>query len=129
MKKRGTQRRVDTVSMTTENRGMVFRDRPVFFMMTPPISIPTATAGRFRAPEDHNTQLSVDPVLLHKNDLPTEPTYEEAAVGGRGAELSLEKLVEERGKTRDHRGEAALGQNQNQEERTQQETDKHPGKH
>ncbi|TNN74172.1 hypothetical protein EYF80_015617 [Liparis tanakae] len=50
MKKRGMKRRVDTVSMATEKRGMVFRDRPAFFMMTPPISIPTATAGRFTAP-------------------------------------------------------------------------------
>lgn len=53
MKKRGMQRRVDKDSMTTEKRGMVFRERPAFFMMTPPISIPTATAGRFTAPGNH----------------------------------------------------------------------------
>lgn len=53
MKKRGMQRRVEMVSMTIEKRGMVFRDRPVFFMMTPPTSIPTATDGRFREPGNH----------------------------------------------------------------------------
>lgn len=50
MKKSGMQRRVEVVSITTEKRGMVFRERPTFFMMTPPISIPTATAGRLTAP-------------------------------------------------------------------------------
>lgn len=54
MKKRGTQRRVDVVSKATENRGMVFKVRPALFMMTPPPSIPTATAGRFTAPEKHS---------------------------------------------------------------------------
>lgn len=53
MKKSGMQRRVEMVSMTTEKRGMVFRERPVLFMMIPPTSIPTATAGRFRAPGNH----------------------------------------------------------------------------
>lgn len=53
MKKRGMQRRVEMVSMTTEKRGMVFSERPDFFMMTPPVSIPTATAGRFTAPVNH----------------------------------------------------------------------------
>lgn len=50
MKKSGMQRRVEVVSIATEKRGMVFRERPTFFMMTPPISIPTATAGRLTAP-------------------------------------------------------------------------------
>lgn len=50
MKKRGIQRRVDMVSTTTEKRGIVFRERPALFMMIPPTSIPTATAGRFTAP-------------------------------------------------------------------------------
>lgn len=53
MKKRGIQRRVDIVSMTTEKRGMVFRERLALFMMIPPTSIPTATAGRFTAPGNH----------------------------------------------------------------------------
>ena len=53
MKKSGMQRRVDMVSITTEKRGMVFRERPTFFMMIPPNSIPTATAGRFKAPGNH----------------------------------------------------------------------------
>lgn len=53
MKKSGIQRRVEVVSMITEKRGMFFRERPVLFMMTPPTSIPTATAGRFTAPGGH----------------------------------------------------------------------------
>lgn len=53
MKKRGIQRRVEVVNMAAEKRGMVFRERPALFMMTPPISIPTATAGRFIAPGKH----------------------------------------------------------------------------
>lgn len=56
MKKRGMHRRVEVVNITTEKRGMVFRERPTFFMMTPPISIPTATAGRFNEPGNHKQQ-------------------------------------------------------------------------
>lgn len=50
MKKSGTQRRVEKVNITTEKRGMVFRESPTLFMMTPPTSIPTATAGRLMEP-------------------------------------------------------------------------------
>lgn len=38
------------VSIATEKRGMLFRDSSALFMMIPPSSIPTATAGRFTAP-------------------------------------------------------------------------------
>lgn len=53
IKKRGIQRRVEVVSTAAEKRGMVFRESPAFFMTTPPTSIPTATAGRFTAPGNH----------------------------------------------------------------------------
>lgn len=43
-------------------------------------------------------------------------TDEEVGVGGRGAVLLLQELVEERGQTRDDRGEAALSQHQEDEE-------------
>lgn len=61
MKKRGMKRRVEMVRVMAEKRGMAFRERSAFFMMTPPSSIPTATAGRFIAPghrdarANHNT--------------------------------------------------------------------------
>lgn len=50
MKKSGTHISVEMLNMSTEKRGMFFRDIPVRFMMTPPSSMPTATAGRFMAP-------------------------------------------------------------------------------
>lgn len=53
MKKSGMQSRVEKVSITTEKRGMTFMESPTFFMMIPPASMPTATEGRFTAPEEH----------------------------------------------------------------------------
>lgn len=65
--------------------------------------------------------------LLRRREL--IPTDQQGAVGGRGAVLPLQELVEEGGEAGDDGGEAALGQHQQQEERTQQEAEKHPGKH
>lgn len=45
-------------------------------------------------------------------------TNKKAAVGCSGTVLALQELVEEGGKSSDHRGETALGQNQQHEERT-----------
>jgi len=53
MKNSGTMSSAETVSTATEKRGMAFRDSPALFMMTPPTSMPTATAGRFTAPGGH----------------------------------------------------------------------------
>lgn len=65
--------------------------------------------------------------LLRRREL--IPTDQQGAVGGRGAVLPLQEFVEEGGDAGDDGGEAALGQHQQQEERTQQEAEKHPGKH
>lgn len=52
------------VSITTEKRGMAFRERPTLFMMTPPASIPTATDGRFTEPGKHKLPLSKKDVKI-----------------------------------------------------------------
>lgn len=51
MKKRGTQQKTEMVSITTEKRGMALNDNTQRFIIRPPSTIPTATAGRFKAPE------------------------------------------------------------------------------
>lgn len=45
-------------------------------------------------------------------------TNKKAAVGCSGTVLALEELVEEGGKSSDHRRETALGQNQQHKDRT-----------
>lgn len=57
------------------------------------------------------------------------PTDQQGAVSDRGAVLPLQELVEECGEASNDGGEAALRQHQQQDERTQQEAEKHPGKH
>lgn len=41
------------ISMMAEKRGMLFMVSPVLLMMKPPMSIPTAAAGRFKDPGKH----------------------------------------------------------------------------
>lgn len=57
------------------------------------------------------------------------PTDQQGAVGSRGTVLPFQELVEKGGEASNDGGEAALCQHQQQEERTQQEAEKHPGKH
>lgn len=51
MKKRGTQKMREMVSIATEKRGMILNDKPQRFITSPPSTIPTETEGRLRAPE------------------------------------------------------------------------------